>query len=195
MLYLSFIQEVHKSIHDQGFDPLKWEIRSLRVVSSTNDYVERMFKLGAKQVIVLSKMQENGRGRNKNVWESPSGGMWLSVGLSSKFRIMELSTPVVNVVHRVLSKYVKCSIKPPNDIFIGDRKVSGILVETRMSDNKMSGIVIGIGINVVNDIPESIEKIATRLSDHIIPPKIENLASEITVEVIKMLDELSFIET
>lgn len=193
MSYLTFIQEVHKSLQNHGFDPIKWEIRSLAIVTSTNDYVERMFKLGAEQVIVLSKVQEKGRGRKNNVWESPEGGMWLSLGLKNNFGVIELSTPVIEAVHKILSKYVKCRIKSPNDVFISDRKVSGILVETKMSGDRMSRIIIGIGINVTNELPESIEKLATRLSDHITSPTIETLATEITIGVVKMLNELEFV--
>lgn len=193
MSYLTFIQEVHKSLQDHGFDPIIWEIRSLAIVTSTNDYVERMFKLGAEQVIVLSKVQEKGRGRNKKVWESPEGGMWLSLGLKNDFGVTELSTPVVEAVCEVLSKYADCTVKPPNDVFISDRKVSGILVETKMSRDRMSRIIIGIGINVTNELPNSIETIATRLSDHCTPITIETLATEITIAVVKMLKELAFV--
>ncbi len=177
----------------EGIDPIQWEIRSLPIVSSTQDYVKRFFRLETDRVIVLSKVQESGRGRNKNIWQSPDGGVWLSIGLKNKFDVVELSTPVVETVCSVLEKYVDCTIKQPNDIFVGDYKLAGILVETVMSGDKMSEIMIGIGINVNNEIPDIVKDIATRLSDHISPPSVVSLASEVSLAIIKMLTSLNFI--
>lgn len=189
--YLTFIQELHTKLKSHNIDPIKWEIRSIPIVSSTQDYVDRFFRMEADQIVVLSKTQENGRGRNTNIWESPEGGVWLSIGLKEKKPVIELSTPVVEVVHSVLSNYVECKIKSPNDIYVEDKKIAGILVETKMSGSTMSNIIIGIGVNNTNELPESISSLATRLADHCEPPTVVDLASEISLNVIQKLIELN----
>ncbi|MCY3414630.1 MAG: biotin--[acetyl-CoA-carboxylase] ligase [Candidatus Heimdallarchaeota archaeon] len=194
MLYLTFIQELHHMLDEKGLDPIKWEIRSIPITSSTNDYVSRLFTLQAKQVVVLSKVQEQGRGRKGSVWESPEGGIWLSIGIKDPKPIMELSTPVVEAVHEVLINYVPCHIKEPNDILLEGKKLSGILVETQMTKDQMSHIIIGVGINVTNALPDSIANIATRIADHVESPNLIKIAAEVATKIIDTVQHLGIVD-
>lgn len=189
-LYLTFIHLLHEKLVKNNIDPNFWEIRSLPVVHSTNDYVERMIKFNFPYNVVISKIQENGRGRENRNWDSSDGGIYLSIGIEKDLNPIELSTPVVEVVHKVLNKLVPCDIKNPNDILIDNRKVAGILVESKIQGKIMKQAIIGVGINVKNEINEELSSIATRLIDHIDPPEIHDLASDIAIEIIKMINEI-----
>ncbi len=188
-LYLTFIHLLHEKLVKNNIDPNSYEIRSLPIVHSTNDYAERLLKMNFPYNVVLSKIQENGRGRENRYWDSSDGGIYLSIGIQKDMDPIELSTPVVEVVHRVLSEIVACEIRNPNDIMIKGKKVAGILVESKIQGPVMKQAIIGIGINVVNEIAEDLSDIATRLDDHCDVPEIYELASDIALEVIKMVNK------
>ncbi len=188
-LYLTFISLLHEKLVKNNIDPNSYEIRSLPIVHSTNDYAERLIKFNFPYNVVLSKIQENGRGRENRYWDSTDGGIYLSIGIQKDMDPIELSTPVVEVVHKVLSKLVTCEIKNPNDILINGKKVAGILVESKIQGSVMKQAIIGIGINVVNEIVDDLTEIATRLVDHCEVPEIFDLASDIALEVIKLVNE------
>jgi BirA family biotin operon repressor/biotin-[acetyl-CoA-carboxylase] ligase len=192
-LYLTFIGLLHGKLQEADMDPNFWEIRSLPIVHSTNDYVERMFKLNFPYNVVISKIQENGRGRDNRHWDSSDGGIYLSIGLQKDMDPIELSTPVVEAVHKVLNKTIQCEIKKPNDILIKNKKVAGILVEAKIQGSIMKQAIIGIGINVFNEVNDELKDIATRLIDHCEPPEIYDLASDIAVEVIRTLSDIKLV--
>ena len=189
-LYLTFISLLHEKLVKNNIDPNLFEIRSLPIVHSTNDYAERMIKLNFPLNVVISKIQENGRGRENRYWDSSDGGIYLSIGIQKDMDPVELSTPVVKVVHKVLNKLITCEIKNPNDILIDNKKVAGILVESKIQGTVMKQAIIGVGINVYNEIDEELTGIATRLIDHCEPPEIYDLASDVALEIIKMMNEI-----
>lgn len=188
MYHLSFIQYLHTLLSKDDTDPNEWTIRSLDRVESTNDEVVKLFQFYEK-VAVLARVQNNGRGREGRTWFSPQGGIWLSIGLRGKYQFKELSTPVVRTVYQVLNSYVECEIKPPNDILVNNKKLCGVLVEAEIKGNHLDQVVIGIGINVNNDIPSEVSNIATRLSEHVHEtPDPYVLAADIAASVIKMIE-------
>lgn len=166
-----------------------FEIRSIAICDSTNDFVSDLLGFYEKAV-VLSIVQEKGRGTKGHEWFSPEGGIWLSIGYKITTEVQELSTPVVKAVNKILRGYVDCQIKPPNDILIGTQKVAGILVEAKVSDNMLSEVIVGIGINVINDLTPDLQGLATRLEDHGKIPSIPVLASEVALEVIATLNSI-----
>jgi BirA family biotin operon repressor/biotin-[acetyl-CoA-carboxylase] ligase len=186
MIHLTFIQKLHHLLQENNIDPTGWEIRSLEMVNSTNDTVNDLF-LFYDKVVVLATSQTQGRGRDGRFWESPIGGCWLSLGIVKHVPAVELASPVTQSVQNVISKYAPTRIKEPNDILITDKKIAGILVEGKISGINLTQVVIGIGVNVVNEIPDSISNTATSLKDHCDPPNVQYLAAEIACEIIKML--------
>ena len=183
MNHLVFNRLCHEDLIKSGYNPIDFETRSIEVCKSTNDEVNKHLK-SYDNCIVLSMIQEKGRGRDGKTWDSPIGGVWMSLGMNIKSEVIELSTIVIKSVSKVLNSYVNCIIKEPNDIFVNDKKLCGVLVETKSSGSIFEQIVIGIGINVFNEIHEDLIEIATRLKDHCDPPSIPELASKIIVEVI-----------
>ena len=191
MHHFAFNSLCHEQLREIGFDPLEFEIRSLEVCESTNDFANKLLDIHNNS-IVLSMVQDKGRGRESRVWYSPVGGMWLSIGINSTSKVTELSTPVIHAVKKVLDLYVETEIKPPNDIKCQGKKMCGILVETKSVGDRFQKIIIGIGINVFNEIPEEIMDIATRLSDYVDAPSVPELASKIATSVLSEIKNLIY---
>ncbi|MDH5401898.1 MAG: biotin--[acetyl-CoA-carboxylase] ligase [Candidatus Heimdallarchaeota archaeon] len=187
MKYLTFITELHRKLQETEIDPHQWEIRSIPIVGSTNDEADYLLNYYEK-VVILSETQSQGRGRQKREWESPIGGIWMSIAVREILEVQELSTPLIHVIHEFLSELVECEIKYPNDIKINELKVCGLLVEGKVIDNKLQQIVIGIGLNVFNELPPTISNIATKLSDHCDNlPDLPVIAANLALKIISYL--------
>jgi BirA family transcriptional regulator, biotin operon repressor / biotin---[acetyl-CoA-carboxylase] ligase len=136
------------------------------MTSSTNDDVREAARAGAPAgLVVVAERQQSGRGRRGAAWVSPPGeGLAFSVlfrPLEPKALWPRLSLAAGLAVAEGLDRYgVAAEVKWPNDIWIGGKKISGILVEAGEDF-----VVVGIGINVgVTEFPEALEDIATSLA-------------------------------
>lgn len=124
------------------------------IVDSTNQYlINRINKLKSGD-ICISEYQEKGRGRNDKSWFSPFGYnlcfslYWiLNFGLKA---IMGLSLVVAISIAESLKKLgvPDIKLKWPNDVYINNKKLAGILIETIQSTIFKTKIIIGIGINL-----------------------------------------------
>lgn len=136
-------------------------------IDSTNTYAKSVLKDG---MIIISDMQKNGRGRMGRSFYSPSdNGIYMSVVLKAdkEYSQMDLFTVAIasitlSSIEKVTNK--KCMIKWVNDIFLNNKKVSGILCENILSKDgkRVEYVIVGIGINVksVADFPKELEEIA-----------------------------------
>ena len=134
-------------------------------VESTNDEALALVRAGAKDgLIVLAERQTAGRGRRGAAWFSPSGE---SLAFSIVIRPAEpkvlwprLALAAGLAVAEAIERFgVHTGIKWPNDVWIGGRKVAGILVEAGPDF-----AVIGIGLNVNTiSFPAGVAEIATSL--------------------------------
>jgi BirA family biotin operon repressor/biotin-[acetyl-CoA-carboxylase] ligase len=123
--------------------------------TSTNDSIWQLAKGGAQEgLVVFAEHQTAGRGQRGNVWESAAfKGLWFSVLLRPNLPVGE-SPRLTQWVARVIGATIeqrclhKATIKPPNDIFVAERKVAGVLVEMRAQQNASHFAIIGIGVNV-----------------------------------------------
>ncbi len=104
--------------------------------------------------VVVADYQTAGKGCGSNSWESERGkNLTFSVLLhpeeipaSCQFRISEI---VSVVLCKVLEQYLSpLTIKWPNDIYVGDRKICGILIENRLQGSSILDSIVGIGLNV-----------------------------------------------
>ena len=104
--------------------------------------------------VVLSELQHAGRGRRGRPWIAPFGG---SVALSMGWSFADasraspsLSLCVGVAVARALARAgaLGIALKWPNDIWFGDRKVGGVLIELRAEASGPAHVVIGVGLNV-----------------------------------------------
>ncbi len=107
--------------------------------------------------LVLAESQTRGRGRLGRSWFSPKyKGIYLSLILRPG--ILPAASPILTLLSAIsiceaIKKVVDldAQIKWPNDVFIHNKKVSGILTEMNAEVDKVNFVVIGIGLNVNND--------------------------------------------
>lgn len=142
-------------------------------VGSTNDVILDMAEQAAPHgSVCLANEQSAGRGRRGYGWYSPPGcGIWASVLLRPRLsaaRTPPLTLCAAAAVARVLESAagVSVQIKWPNDLLMGDRKVAGILAESRVAPGEEAVIVMGMGINVNHTrelFPDELSTTATSL--------------------------------
>ena len=130
------------------------EIFLSQSTGSTNDDAKD-FLLHQSSILSIhaSEQQIAGKGRNGKKWISPKGkNIYLSIGWLSNLKYSQLdglSLAIGTILASTLKKFTQnqVGIKWPNDLLIGKKKISGILIETIDLNNQV-GVVIGIGINV-----------------------------------------------
>lgn len=122
-------------------------------VDSTNTYARTRFDELADGTLVISSCQTAGRGRRGRVWLSPRGiNIYASLvvkSLDNAFLAGALAGLAVLDTVRNFCPEAKSFLKWPNDVYVEDRKISGILCESAgFADGKITGIVAGMGLNV-----------------------------------------------
>lgn len=142
-------------------------------VSSTNDVVGQLAADHAEGLAVFAEHQTAGRGQYGRRWESALyRGLWLSVLLRPGIPIGE-SSALTELLARAVAATIQQqtglapAIKPPNDIYLGKRKVAGVLVEMRVEAGGSYCAVAGMGINVNHallDFPPELQSTATSLA-------------------------------
>lgn len=147
-------------------------IIKLNAIDSTNAYLKDLaFKGNVKNyTVVVAKEQTNGRGQMGTMWQSEGGkNLTFSVLVCfDEFLVSNqfyLSMAVALAVKDAISYYTntKITIKWPNDILSDTQKVSGVLIENRLVEDKIKDTVIGIGINVNQEKFQTFEREATSL--------------------------------
>jgi BirA family transcriptional regulator, biotin operon repressor / biotin---[acetyl-CoA-carboxylase] ligase len=137
----------------------------LRLTESTNDVAKELAEDGAPSgTVVTATEQTAGRGRRGRVWSAPAGGALLYSAilgpLELEHGLLPLSVPVA-VCEAVESVGdAEARIKWPNDVWIDEAKVAGVLIEARPPD----WAVIGIGVNVAiaaDEFPDDLRWPAT----------------------------------
>lgn len=143
-------------------------------IGSTNDEAFRLARQGAPEgTVLVAESQSAGKGRMQRPWHSPPGAnIYTSIILRPAFeppRATQISIAAGIAVAETLGGYCpgKVSLKWPNDVLVGGRKICGILAQMKLSGNTIDFVVVGIGINVNmkrEDFPPDIQNIATSLA-------------------------------
>jgi len=131
-----------------------WPFIWFSEVTSTNDVLAMLADHGAAEgAVVAAEAQTAGRGRFGRVWHSPSmAGLYLSLLL----RPASHAAPLVTIAAGVAvsegietATALQTSVKWPNDVNSGGRKIAGILAEAGTSASGLQHVVLGCGINVM----------------------------------------------
>lgn len=167
-------------------------------VMSTNTIAKFLSMNGVGNgAVVISEKQTKARGRSGKNWESPLGGVWLSIILNpnvnhSKIPLITLATGVAveNTLKRIGVK--NAEIKWPNDILIHGKKVCGILTEAITSFNTIESVIIGVGIDAnisIENFPEELQENMTTLNDEIGEKVDKNLLIKLFLEEFEKISE------
>ena len=143
-------------------------------IDSTNSEAQRFIqKHPGKNAIIIADAQTAGRGRLRREWHSPGGkGLWWSLVLGQpewippNHELLSLYAGIVTGM--VLSEWTAAPVKQkwPNDLYIGDKKICGILIERKWLGNLPGSAIIGIGINLLQspeDFAPEMRETATSL--------------------------------
>lgn len=125
-------------------------------IESTNNYANQQIRENTvpEGTVFLAYEQTSGRGQLKNFWESEPGmNLTFTLVLYPYFleirKQFMLSKVVTLGVHCALNKYIDdLRIKWPNDVYAGNKKLGGILIENSIMYGLIKSTVIGIGLNV-----------------------------------------------
>lgn len=166
-------------------------------LTSTNDVGVELAMLPDLDLplLVLTDEQTRGRGRGENQWWSSCGALTFSLVVSADRLVastnhwprISLTTglAVCDALQRLVPK-LDFGIKWPNDVFVRDQKVCGILIETppKASDR----LVIGCGVNVNNsfaDAPLGLRQTATSLFDEV---ELTMDLAEVLIKILSMIE-------
>jgi BirA family biotin operon repressor/biotin-[acetyl-CoA-carboxylase] ligase len=161
-------------------------IHRLDSTPSTQDVLHQLAADGAPAATaVVAAEQTSGRGSRGHQWTAPRGGLWLSVlcrpASVAAMEVLSLRVAIAiadAIEHQVPS--ASLLLKWPNDLMLQGRKLGGILCEARWQGNAVGWVVVGVGLNVQNPIPEELQDRATRLAavapgvapEHLLAPMI-----------------------
>lgn len=168
------------------------EIIHFEEIDSTNNYAKKIANDGSPHgTVVVAEKQTLGRGRMGREWKSyNSEGLWFTIILRpdlepENIQIVTLAASVAVVEGIFETQGIVCGIKWPNDIILNNCKLGGILTELSAEPGHVNYVVIGIGINVNQDLcsfDDEIKNKATSLKIHTgIPvPRVKVLGSILT---------------
>jgi len=132
---------------------------------STMEAAHLLAQEGAEHgTAIVATRQLAGRGTRGRAWSSEPGGLWLSViarpARTDALEALSLRTglAVAAAVELACPALPRLGIKWPNDLVIDGRKLAGILCEARWGGGRCLWVVIGIGLNVSNEVPMDLER-------------------------------------
>lgn len=136
--------------------PVGSKVIFIRNLPSTNTYALSLLASEKPEegTIVRTDFQSAGRGQPGNKWDSEPGKNLLFSIILYPERILPINQFMISMaislgMHDYLAgKFEGCKIKWPNDIYINDDKIAGILIESAIMGNTIAHMVAGIGLNV-----------------------------------------------
>ncbi len=171
----------------------KLDIRWLKVTDSTNNRALEAIPTEKDKTVWAAEFQTAGRGQRGNKWTSDQAkNLMFSILLKPDFILAKDQFIISVIVTLGLESYLKkkgvsSKIKWPNDIYVEDRKICGILIEHGISGDMLSSSVCGIGLNInqkefPKDLPNPtslIKELKEGTPDFILTDELEILVSEI----------------
>jgi BirA family biotin operon repressor/biotin-[acetyl-CoA-carboxylase] ligase len=143
-------------------------------VPSTQKIAHRLANENATEgTVVIAEEQISGKGRMGREWHSPKyTGIWMSLILRPNISLANApqltllaAVSVVQAIEEIAG--LRPEIKWPNDLLLNGKKLTGILTELHAEADRIHSIIIGIGINVnqqLSDFPAELHPIATSLA-------------------------------
>lgn len=121
-------------------------------VDSTNNYLKNHYYQLPNYTIVRAKHQTKGHGQFGRAWESNDNeNLLLSILIKKDlpFVVRDANPIIISAILNLLDDLgIEGRFKYPNDIYVNDKKISGILMETKYTGLDLEYLIIGIGINI-----------------------------------------------
>lgn len=170
-------------------------IKRFEKIDSTNELAKRLQP--EPWTVILAKEQKKGYGQEGRNWYSPKGGLYFTLVLprlkidNLQFLTLLISFSVAKVIKEKLG--LEPFIKLPNDVYVNQKKIAGILIENIMGKELLFSIA-GIGINTnIDNFPKELKDIATSIKIEL-GRKINNekLLKEIISEIRNQIGIINF---
>ena len=136
-------------------------IIELSSVDSTNNYLIDLSQNISllEGTVIVAKEQTAGKGQRNNRWSSEAGkSLCISILLKPKLDVSQQflfnKFIALSLCQALINYSLKTKIKWPNDILIDSKKVAGILVENSIRGSKIEKSIVGIGVNINNNISQ-----------------------------------------
>ena len=151
------------------------QIVHLENVDSSNDYAKEISKLDFRdKLLVVADTQSKGKGRMGKTFFSPKSGLYFSLVIKpnlsfDEIQLITLTAAVAlnNTINDLF--HIGSKIKWLNDIYVGQKKLSGILAEGVISSSSLYDfVIVGVGINLESPpyLPQNIQHTFTALDEH-----------------------------
>ncbi|PMP65638.1 MAG: biotin--[acetyl-CoA-carboxylase] ligase [Thermodesulfobacterium geofontis] len=159
-------------LNEEELSDLPYKVYYFKEITSTMDVAKDIAEK-EESAIIIAETQTKGRGRLNRIWHSPKGGIWMSLIVKPSLSLKEafLLTYTASLATALaLEKIarIRVYLKWPNDVIYRndneEKKLAGILLEVKAEIDKIKYAIIGIGINVNNEI-SSVEPQAISLKE------------------------------
>lgn len=122
-------------------------------------------------LVIQAKKQIQGKGRLDRIWASPKGGLWMSTILQKKIPLkyfQGFSVRIGLAISESLEELLDLPfrVKWPNDLFLKNKKVGGILIDLSSQEIFLKHLILGIGLNVnfkLSSLSDELQKTATTI--------------------------------
>jgi len=146
---------------------LRFSLNNFEELPSTMDKANQMAKRGADEgSVIIASRQTKGKGRDGRIWESPEGGLYMSVILrpavwaSESHKLVYLAgNAAASALAGAIAKRI--DIKWPNDLVYANLKVGGVLCEGSSVGRELNFAIVGVGINT------NVDKFSSDLADKV----------------------------
>lgn len=169
-------------------------------IDSTQKECWREYEKGTKEILVSASIQTNGIGTHGRNWytDKPNNIAFSILFTPNTYisNLDNLTIKTAKIIQKIFRNY-ECNldIKEPNDLMINNKKVGGILLQTKLEKNIVKALVIGIGINISQKkFNKDIENIATSIiNEFSIEIDINKFVNEFILEFKKELERRNII--
>jgi len=147
----------------------------LSEVDSTNTFAKHKAQEGAPEgTAVITDFQTAGRGRQGRIWQSdPGKNLLMSLILRPRLQARSvrcLTLAMATVLVKTLEVFIKIEqanpppieVKWPNDVLVDGKKIAGILTESSIRDQYFDYIIIGIGLNVNQEVDKLDDEVSAK---------------------------------
>ena len=137
----------------------KYNLLMFEHIDSTNLEAKRLITSGVRgNLVILANSQKTGYGRKKRNWVSAEGNLFASIVSFPKKQIenwQQVSFIAALAIYQAIQEVareqgvdIEPTLKWPNDIYIGDSKLAGVIIETiANAKGDLSSLIVGIGVN------------------------------------------------
>lgn len=169
----------------------KIKVKEFLELESTNDYLKENYRKLDSFTVIKTQFQTNGRGQFNRVWNSmPNENLLFSLLLKDipKEKIEKIRKWVILSLMTTLKNYkLDVRFKEPNDIYINDQKLCGVLIETKLNSGICEYIIIGIGLNINQTVFKDLEATSFKKTMNE-TYKVNSVFKKILAEMVKQYD-------